>query len=75
MKYIVIKEKKIDNEFPMISGIWYVVRIKNPILHFLANIIEQDYKLFRDKEKAIECAKLKSMSKYDYNIQYGKVWG
>jgi len=73
MKYIVVKKKSIDHDIPYISGIWYIVRLKNPILHFFAGMF--DYKPFRDKEEAIKCARLKSIGKYDYDIQYGKVWG
>lgn len=75
MKYIVVKKKSIDHELPSTSGIWYVVRIKNPIIHFIIESFGFDYKPFRDKKEAIKCARLKSIGKYDYDIKYGKVWG
>ena len=75
MGYVVMEEKRIDHNCYFLSGTWYIVRLKNPILHFFADIFGLDYMPFKNKEKAIECARLKSIGKYDYTVSNKKIYG
>lgn len=71
MKYIVVKENKINNNIPEISGIWYIVKFKNPILRIFEIL---DNNTFRDKNEAIECARLKSINKWDCTESKEKIY-
>ncbi len=68
MKRIIIKEVKIDNGGfgGEIEQTWYIVRLKNPILHFLSFFAFNYYRPFLSKKDAINCVRLLEVGKWKY---------
>ena len=66
----------IDNDLPSINGLWYVVVPKCALFRVFTLF---NRNVFRNKNEAINCAKLRTIGKWDYikssKIIYGgKAW-
>lgn len=66
MKFVVRKEVRVNEGYHELGGVWYDVTLKNLFLRWFYDFLALNYLCFKDLKEAKECARLKTIGKWDY---------